>query len=90
MVTASNLPSFMVFRIRMDTVEGWFLDRLVAVFDRKRLRDWLAAPSRWFAEGEVVFAVDRRPSGDRVSIELPEVPAWTLTVAELDRLRDRV
>lgn len=89
-VTTSNKAVFIEFRVRLDTVEAWVWDRLAAVFDRERLRSWLAVPSGWLAEGEVVLSVDPRFEGDQIAIALTDVLTWTLSAEELRELRERV
>jgi hypothetical protein len=87
-VTNSDCPAFIEFRVRLDTVEAWFWERLAAIFDREQMRTWLAEASGWLMDGEVEFAVDPRPSGDRITVALPDVPVWTLSPQELRALRD--
>lgn len=89
-VTVSKKAAQAEFRVRLETVEVWYWERLVAVFDREKLRTWLASPWRWVAEGEVVLSVDPRSAGDRIAISLPDVAAWTLSPKELATLRVRV
>ena len=89
-VTTSNRAASAEFRFRLDTVEVWFAERLHAVFDRERLRSWLAHPAGWIAEGEVTLSVDPRSRGERIAIDLPDVLTWTLSPKELAALRLRV
>ena len=89
-VTVSNRSAQAEFRSRLETVEVWYREQLVAVFDRERLRAWLQSPWRWVAEGEVVLSVDPRSAGDRIAISLRDVEAWTLSPKELAALRMRV
>ena len=73
--------------IKRDRVEGWANQRRRAVFDRDRLRAWLATPSGSYAvdgitlrctEARVVMTVDRL------------VPRWELSPRDLERLRQWV
>lgn len=89
-VTTSSRALSVEFRVRMDTVEVWSWEHCGAIFDRERLRMWLAAPFRWVAEGEVVLNVDPRSNGDRIALNLPDVAAWTLSPKEFATLRERV
>jgi hypothetical protein len=89
-VTTAQRAAVVEFRVRLETVEVWSWHRLSAIFDRERLRAWLAAPSRWLAEGEVVLSVDPRSGGERISLDLPEVLTWTLGVEDLAELKARV
>jgi hypothetical protein len=89
-MTTSNRAVEVEFRVRMDTVETWFWEHLVAVFDRERLRAWLAEPSGWIAEGDAVLSVDPRSHGTRVAISLSDVLAWTLSPKEQADLTERV
>jgi len=89
-VTTSRRTAVVELRVRLDTVEAWFEECLRGVFDRVRLRAWLAAPSGWLGAGDVVFSVDPRSRGERIAISLSEVLAWTLSPEELRGLRERV
>lgn len=89
-MTTSNRAVEVEFRVRMDTVEAWFWEHLVAVFDRERLREWLADPSGWLAEGDAVLSVDPRSNGARVAVSLTDVLAWTLSPKEQADLTARV
>jgi hypothetical protein len=88
--TRSNQVVAVEFRLRLDSVETWYRDRLAGIFDRDMLREWLAAPKRPLADGEVVFSVDPRSAGERIAIALPDVPAWTLTLKDQMLLQGRV
>lgn len=89
-VTTTGQARFVELRVRLETVEAWYVEGLVAIFDRNRLHEWLSRPSGWIAEGSVVFSVDPRPSEDRVEIELPDVRRWTLSAQEQASLKARV
>ena len=96
-VTASKCLASVEFRIRLDTVEVWYREHCCAVFEREKLRLWLASPWRWLSEDEVVFSVDPRSQGDRIAISLVDgdgwamnVEAWTLSVKDFRTLRERV
>jgi hypothetical protein len=43
--------------LRLDTVEAWTDGRCLAVFDRERLRGWLAAPGDVFVEDGMALRV---------------------------------
>jgi hypothetical protein len=79
------------FRVRLDTVEVWHKDHCAGVFDRDRLRAWLAAPDRPLVADEVALSLDRAVDHHgRVAINLLDVMAWTLSPAELLDLWNRV
>jgi hypothetical protein len=89
-VTTTTRSVAIEFRIQSGTIEVWYRNQCSAIFDRARMRAWLAHPVRWLAEGEVVFSVDPRSDGERIAVNLPDVLAWTLSPKEQLRLTERV
>lgn len=71
-------------RVRLDTVELWSGEHCCAVFDRMRLRRWLAAPEGVCAVDEAAFA----PAGNRIGLTVdPIVPWWPLAARDLAAMR---
>lgn len=90
-VTMSGPAAVVVFRFRMDLVEVWRDGHCCGVFDRERLRAWLAEPIHPLVRDEVTLTLDRAVDNrGRVAITLPDVRAWTLSPVELMNLQERV
>jgi hypothetical protein len=71
-------------RVRLDTVEFWAQERCWAVFDRGRLRNWLAAPEGVCAVDDVALA----PADTRIGLTVnPLVPWWPIEPLDLATLR---
>jgi hypothetical protein len=76
------------FRWGVRTIEVWYRQQRSAIFERKRMRAWLAHPARWLTEGEVTFSVDPRSDGERIAVTLPDVLTWTLSPKEQVQLTE--
>jgi hypothetical protein len=78
-------------RIGAEAVEVWRKGFCIAIFDRGRLRSWLADPSLPIGMGEVTFTLDRYVDLDgRIAISMPDVMEWTLTHETTTQLRNRL
>jgi hypothetical protein len=73
--------------IKRDWVEGWANHLCRAVFERDRLRAWLAAPSGSYA----VDGMCLKFADSRVALTVDQVvPRWELSPRDLERLRQSV
>ena len=79
------------FRIKLDTVELWHHQELVAAFDRQVMRDWLHKPNGHLVADQAQLTVDWQvDTSGRIALTLPDVDAWTLSPTERDALYRRV
>jgi hypothetical protein len=73
--------------IKRDWVEGWTNHLCRAVFDRRRLRAWLADPSGSYAVDGMTLGCTQT----RVALTVDQVvPHWELSPHDLERLRQSV
>ena len=74
-------------KIRRDSVEFWYADRLQAVFDRDALRGWLSAPRDWLTRDDLSWA--ETDTGVALTVH-ERVPWWPVASQVLDELRERI
>ena len=90
-VTSAGKAAAVEFRLRMEVVEVWCVNRCRGVLDRARLAAWLAEPGSELAVDDVALTstvdLEQRLS---ISITLPDVQRWTLSPVEFVNLRERV
>ena len=90
-VTTSGRAARVRLRLRADVVEVWHCRRCTGIFDRARLRRWMAAPGAPLVVDDVMFSLDRMVDREgRVAITVPDVVLWTLSPGALADLRKRL
>jgi hypothetical protein len=74
--------------IHRDLVECWLTDRCRGVFDRQRLRDWLATPADRLTADEMNWS---RSVGGQITVSIDgAVARWPLADHVLVDLRSRL
>ena len=83
----SGRASEIEFKFRRDSVEILHHEHCCAVLDRDLLRQWLMRPWGPLVVDEIRIGGG---AGAAMTLSLPGVPAWTLSLVVLAQLRQRV